>query len=87
MNEHEMERKITEILTDGEMKESDREQEQRKRIVPKYEIRIQTQLDPIVEETRKYRMMAQEIDDRYDRYMSRVKDRVKDRGDKEEAGE
>lgn len=83
MNEHEMERKITEILTDGEMKEADREQEQRKRIVPKYEIRIQTQLDPIVEETRKYRMMAQEIDDRYDRYMSRVKDR----GDKEGTGE
>ncbi|WP_025717603.1 hypothetical protein [Paenibacillus sp. 1-18] len=37
-----------------------------------YEVRIQTHIDPIVEETRKYRSMARELDDRYNDYMSKA---------------
>nr|WP_232055867.1 hypothetical protein [Paenibacillus alvei] len=45
----------------------------RRRIAPRIEIRIQTTLDPIVEETNRYRSIAEEVDDRYDQYMNRAK--------------
>lgn len=79
-----LERELSDMLTDGAdgeyRSEEDRRKEEQRRISPKYEIRIQTSLDPIVEETRTYRGMAKEIDGRYDDYMKRAehKDKEKD---------
>ncbi|SLK07649.1 MULTISPECIES: hypothetical protein [unclassified Paenibacillus] len=68
----ELERRLSDMLTEGEMEESgDADKRERQLIPPKYEVRIQTERDPIVEETLKYRDMAREVDDRYDRYLER----------------
>ncbi|CAJ1316762.1 hypothetical protein PTI45_04078 [Paenibacillus nuruki] len=69
----ELERELTERLTEGFMQEEDREVRERRMIPSKYEIRIQTTLDPIAEETMQYRKMAKEIDGRYDEYMNKIK--------------
>lgn len=71
-----LEEELSELLTAGEMKDDDRERKERELISPRYEIRTQTQLDPIVEETRLYREMAEEIDDRYDDYMQKAQPRT-----------
>ncbi|MEJ8303475.1 hypothetical protein [Saccharibacillus sacchari] len=68
-----LEEELSELLTEGELKDEDRERKQREQISPRYEIRIQTSLDPIVEETRLYRQMAEEIDDRYDDYLKKTR--------------
>ncbi|MFB7814094.1 hypothetical protein ACFC0X_07855 [Paenibacillus chitinolyticus] len=68
MDAKEMEEQLVRKLTEGEMKEEDREKSARKRLLAKTEIRIQATTDPVVEETRKYREMAEELDGRYDRY-------------------
>ncbi|ASR49067.1 hypothetical protein [Paenibacillus kribbensis] len=65
-----LERELSELLTEGEIREN--EAKKRERLSPKYEVRIQTHIDPIVEETRKYRSMARELDDRYDEYMKKA---------------
>ena len=70
--DQDLERQLSELLTDGEMESKNEKEEGRRLIPPKYEIRIQTTLDPIVEETRKYRSTAKELDDRYDKYMERA---------------
>ncbi|GIP01146.1 hypothetical protein J14TS5_62310 [Paenibacillus lautus] len=82
-SDQDLERQLSEMLTDGEMEKKDREKEERRLLSPKYEIRIQTQLDPIVEETQKYRSMAKELDDRYDKYMDKTvkKDKPEDSGE------
>ncbi|MGD0035384.1 hypothetical protein SLT67_28810 [Paenibacillus illinoisensis] len=68
----ELERCLSEMLTEGEMEESgDADKRERQLIPPKYEVRIQTETDPIVQETLMYRNMAREVDDRYDRYLER----------------
>lgn len=68
----ELERRLSEMLTEGEMEESgDADKRERQLIPPKYEVRIQTETDPIVQETLIYRNMARELDDRYDRYLER----------------
>ncbi|MGC5776785.1 hypothetical protein [Paenibacillus pabuli] len=68
----ELERRLSDMLTEGDMEESgDADKRERQLIPPKYEVRIQTERDPIVEETLKYRDMAREVDDRYDRYIER----------------
>ncbi|MDR9748681.1 MULTISPECIES: hypothetical protein [Paenibacillus] len=68
----ELERRLSDMLTEGDMEESgDADKRERQLIPPKYEVRIQTERDPIVEETLKYRDMAREVDDRYDRYLER----------------
>lgn len=68
----ELERRLSEMLTEGEMEESgDTDKRERQLIPPKYEVRIQTETDPIVQETLMYRNMAREVDDRYDRYLER----------------
>ncbi|SEM32721.1 hypothetical protein SAMN04488688_111167 [Paenibacillus sp. cl141a] len=81
-SDQDLERQLSEMLTDGEMEKKDREKEERRLLSPKYEIRIQTQLDPIVEETLKYRSMAKELDDRYDKYINKAvkKDKPEDSG-------
>lgn len=76
----ELEEKLSELLTEGELDETNRQEEGRKRLSPKYEVRIQTTFDPVVEETIKYRSMAKEIDGRYDKYL-KAPDHSKD-GDK-----
>ncbi|EGG36882.1 MULTISPECIES: hypothetical protein [Paenibacillus] len=82
-SDQDLERQLSEMLTDGEMEKKDREKEERRLLSPKYEIRIQTQLDPIVEETLKYRSMAKELDDRYDKYIDKAvkKDKPEDSGE------
>ncbi|WP_187380061.1 hypothetical protein [Paenibacillus rubinfantis] len=68
-----LERELSEMLTEGEYgSEEERREEERRRLSPKYEIRIQTTLDPIVEETLNYRKIAKEIDGRYDEYMKKT---------------
>lgn len=69
----ELERRLSDMLTEGDMEASgDAEVRERQLIPPKYEVRIQTELDPIVEETLKFRTMGRELDDRYDRYLDRA---------------
>ncbi|WP_438495447.1 hypothetical protein [Paenibacillus sp. IHBB 3054] len=67
-----LERKLSELLEDGDMEQGDNKDKEIRQISPKYEIRIQTTLDPIVEETLRYRKIAYELDDRYDRYLERA---------------
>ncbi|UQZ34737.1 hypothetical protein C2I18_15115 [Paenibacillus sp. PK3_47] len=67
-----LERKLSELLEDGELHQEDRKDKELRQISPKYEIRIQTTLDPIVEETLRYRKIASELDDRYDKYLERA---------------
>ncbi|WP_379127659.1 hypothetical protein [Paenibacillus sp. sgz500958] len=74
MNENDdLERKLSDLLTDGEMEQGDRTAKEIRSISPKYEIRIQTTLDPIVEETLRYRKIGRELDDRYDKYLEQTK--------------
>jgi hypothetical protein len=70
-HEAEAERLLAERLTDGPLEEADRGERVRASLPPKYEVRIQTEYDPIVEETKRYRSMARELDGRYDRFMFR----------------
>lgn len=67
-----LERKLSELLEDGDMEQGDNKDKEIRQISPKYEIRIQTTLDPIVEETLRYRKIAYELDDRYDRFLERA---------------
>ncbi|BCG57237.1 hypothetical protein [Paenibacillus sp. URB8-2] len=79
MNEKEdLERRLSEMLTGGELEQNEREARQLRQISPKYEIRIQTSLDPIVEETYRYREMARDLDDRYDKYLERTLKKQRD---------
>ncbi|MBA9087522.1 hypothetical protein FHR92_004007 [Fontibacillus solani] len=73
-DEKELEKELSELLSDGELSisEEERRQKERKLLSTRYEIRVQTQLDPIVEETRAYRSIAREVDDRYDEYMKKA---------------
>ncbi|MDP4098302.1 hypothetical protein OIN60_16215 [Paenibacillus sp. P96] len=68
----ELERKLRDMLTEGEIQTDDGKERERMNLASKYEVRIQTQLDPIVEHTLKYRSMAKELDGRYDEYMGRA---------------
>ncbi|MBN3524889.1 hypothetical protein [Paenibacillus apiarius] len=72
-----LESELSGILTEGEMETEDQNEAVRRRLPPRTEIRVQTSIDPIVEETRAYRKMAKEVDDRYDGYLSRVNDKKK----------
>jgi hypothetical protein len=67
-----LEKELSDALTEGEMKRTDPAQGAREQLSPRYEIRIRAERDPIVEETRQIREMAEEVDDRYDDYMSRA---------------
>lgn len=71
--QEQVEAELHERLTAGEMDTEKPDEAVRRRIAPRTEIRIQTTLDPIVEETNRYRSIAEEVDDRYDQYMNRAK--------------
>ncbi|WP_248925744.1 hypothetical protein [Paenibacillus hamazuiensis] len=73
-NKEQLEQEIYEKLTEGEWSAMDPEFSARHMLNPKYEARVQASVDPIVEETKRIRKVAREVDDRYDEYMSRVKD-------------
>ncbi|MNO38829.1 hypothetical protein D3C76_289430 [compost metagenome] len=72
--EKELEKELSELLSDRDisLSEEERREKERKLLPHRYEVRVQTQLDPIVEETRAYRSIAKEVDDRYDEYMKRA---------------
>ncbi|MBP2001716.1 hypothetical protein J2Z69_002761 [Paenibacillus shirakamiensis] len=70
--EQELERELRALLESGKLTPEERDQEERRHLSPRYEIRIQTPLDPIAEETKKLRTMAKEIDPRYDDYLKRT---------------
>ena len=46
--------------------EEEAEAKAAKRLPPRWEIRIQAKHDPVVEETKAYRTLAREVDERYD---------------------
>jgi hypothetical protein len=70
MNKKEqLEQEVAQILTEGEMKAEDPKEAAVDRLSPRYEVRIQTAKDPIVEETKIFRELAKEVDKRYDKYM------------------
>jgi len=81
-----MERELVEQLDTSEPELGKEEQDAlvRARISPKYEVRIQTTLDPIVQETIRYRELAREVDNRYDNYMDRVHTSYKSSGQADE---
>lgn len=60
------ERLLAEQLLGGEAERADAQAEAVRKLPPRWEIRIQTEHDPVAEETRKYRSLAKEIDGRYD---------------------
>lgn len=62
-----LEQLLAEQLTEAEPKDGKPEEEALRRLPPRWEIRIQTEYDPVAEQTKKYRAMAKEVDDRYDR--------------------
>ncbi|MDB4868864.1 MAG: hypothetical protein JWR03_3197 [Cohnella sp.] len=64
--DNEAERLLAQRLMEGEPEKADPEEEAVKRLPPKWEIRIQTERDPIAEETALYRTLAKEVDGRYD---------------------
>jgi uncharacterized protein (DUF342 family) len=68
MNGKKVEEELAQRLTEGTMEIQEAEENARKRLPIKTEIRIQAQIDPIVEETKQYRQMAEEVDERYQRY-------------------
>jgi hypothetical protein len=68
MDSKSLEEKLAEQLVESEIGLEDAAEDARKRLPVKTEIRIQAQIDPVVEETRRYRQMAEEVDTRYKRY-------------------
>ena len=66
-----VEAELSALLTEGEMDKKNPGAEAPRRLSPRHEVRVQTERDPIAEETAKYRKMAREIDGRYDKYAPR----------------
>lgn len=67
----ELERMLEETLEEGgepKATEAELAERARARISPPYEYRVQAERDPILEETLRFRRMAKEVDDRYDKY-------------------
>ncbi|MCS7461546.1 hypothetical protein N0M98_15445 [Paenibacillus doosanensis] len=81
MDSKQLEEQLAKNLTEGEMEQTDTEEAARKRLPIKTEIRIQAQIDPIMEETRKYRQMAEEVDDRYAKYDRTLENRESEKKD------
>jgi hypothetical protein len=63
---NEAEELLVQRLTEGQLEQNSPEDEAVKALPPRWEIRIQTDRDPIAEETKVYRSIAREVDDRYD---------------------
>ncbi|MEV3553847.1 hypothetical protein ABNC92_19025 [Paenibacillus larvae] len=67
-----IEKRIQDALEESDIREKKPEETAVRKLPPKYEIRQMVTLDPIVEETRRVRKIAQEVDGRYDKYMERA---------------
>lgn len=67
-----LEEQVSHVLEEGHIEKPNPEEEARRRLIPRYEVRTQAKLDPIVEETRIIRKISREIDGRYDKYLSRI---------------
>lgn len=72
MTSDKLEEDLARALTEGTMEAEDPKREALRHLSPRYEARTQAERDPIVEETERYRQMAEEVDDRYDDYMKRA---------------
>ena len=66
--------KVKKVLAEGEMNVDEPKKAALDQLKPKYEIRVQTMLDPIVEETHIIRKHAEEVDDRYGQYLDKIPD-------------
>jgi len=77
--EKKIEQKVKKVLTEGEMNVDDPKKEVLNQLKPKYEIRVQTMSDPIVEETQIIREYAEEVDDRYDEYLKKIPKQTKEK--------
>ncbi|MCI3923336.1 hypothetical protein MO973_24220 [Paenibacillus sp. TRM 82003] len=66
-----LERVLEETLDEGgtaKLSEEELAERARERISAPYEYRVQAERDPILEETQRFRRLAKEVDDRYDKY-------------------
>jgi hypothetical protein len=63
---NEAEELLVRRLSEGQLEDNSPEVKAVKALPPRWEIRIQTERDPIAEETKVYRAIAREVDDRYD---------------------
>jgi len=68
LEHNEAEELLARILSEEQAEDSAEEAEAKaaKKLPPRWEIRIQAKHDPVVEETKAYRSIAQEVDDRYE---------------------
>lgn len=71
MDKEHVEERLSELLTEGDMRQNEPRAEAQKRLSPRYEIRIESEVEPVVEETIRYRAIAEEIDERYDTFIPR----------------
>jgi len=74
-----VERTVSEAMADNDQEAVEPALEAPRRLSPRYEIRQIVDLDPIMEETRIYRSIAKEVDNRYDHYVNNVRNRREDR--------
>lgn len=63
----EAEELLAERLTEGKQDVDAPEIEAVRRLTPRWEIRVQAERDPVAEETKLYRTLANEVDGRYDK--------------------
>lgn len=68
MEREELEAKLAEALERGEIQAEPTKEAVRRKLPPRTVYRVQAQRDPVAEETKRYRRIAKEIDDRYARY-------------------
>jgi hypothetical protein len=69
LDHKEAEELLARQLSEGQAEDSQENAEEKatKQLPPRWEIRIQAKHDPVVEETKAYRTLAREVDDRYDK--------------------
>lgn len=66
-----LEKELAEALTEGDMDREDPGEAAIRQLSNRYEVRVVAETEPVVEETNLYRNMAEEVDDRYDRFVNR----------------
>jgi hypothetical protein len=71
-NRETLEEKVSKALTEGEKASAQPDLEAVDQLSPEYEMRQVAKQDPIVEESKKIRSMAREVDGRYDDYLAKA---------------
>lgn len=66
--DQQFEKQLTDLLQTDEQGKEEVSEEAVRKLLPRYEVRIQTEHDPVAESTKRYREMAEEVDDRYSKY-------------------